>query len=394
MLRQWAAMLFCGLLFWSGVESANGYNLRRYTFPTSSSQEAFINGAFNLSGESEDTTQTGYSFSGTATYDMFYRSLPFTYFINSRGNFAFMRATQDDADGTEGFDGLLRVRGNKYFTREHKWFAFGASKLEYRKLQSSSKADDPYWDVTAGLGYGRSIDATVLKQAIRINQDFKRFGVISSDIPEEFLQQLARVIDRQSEFRSLYGIVEYRKYWYGAMEDVIRDAGVLIEDGLGAVGLIRVQEVLAEPTGRRFHGWEVRGGGGVVLSDFSGEAGDPLASAEFDWALPYTINLQFSNSIYSRTVFAEDQSWTAGDIFQIYYELTNRLDWDNSLQAEYNVAEPLPDSWDATFTSTFIFYLENQLTFNPSLIVNYFDVDGQDSKSNWTLLGSISYRLK
>jgi hypothetical protein len=45
-------------------------------------------------------------------------------------------------------------------------------------------------------------------------------------------------------------------------------------------------------------------------------------------------------------------------------------------------------------TSTYILYIENQLTFNPSFVFNYYDDGVGDANSNWVLRGSISYRLK
>ncbi len=375
---------------------SEGIDLTRYTFPTSTSQQAFLNGAFNFAGTSADCTQTAYNLSGSATYDLSYRSLPFSYVASVLGNAAVSQSSVDGADSRDGYNVRANTRANRYFSNTQKWFGFGSVTLDYRKLQSMEEADDPYLDVTAGLGYGRTIDATVLKQAVRLNDDFKRFNVITGDIPDEQLLELARVIDRESEFRAEHGVVEYKKYWFEAMEQVIESAGVLREGGLGAVGAIRVEEVLAEPTGRRYHGWEARAGVGVVLSDYDGEAGDPLASLEFDWSRPVSMELQLNNNAYMRTVFEDDQTYTIGDVFQIYYEITNRIDWDNSLRGEYLMmtADGAEDALSMVFSSGFILYVENQLTFNPTFILSHTDPGVTDAITDWQLLGGISYRLK
>jgi hypothetical protein len=388
------AFLLVGVLL--SFQQAYSIDLTRYTFPKSISQEAFVNGTFNVNGTSEDSTETGYNFGGTASYDLFYRSLPFSYQLNANGNFTLSKATAEGAESEDAYDFRLKTRANKYLSDEGKIFGFGEANMEYRKLSAMDEADDPYVDVTAGVGYGRSINATVYKQAYRMAQDFKRFGVVTKDIPEKTLLELARIIDREGEFRSRYGTVEYRKYWYEAMEEVLKNAGVISEEGLGAIGVLRIQEVLDEPTGLRFYGWELRAGAGVVVSDFDGESGDPLLTLNFDYARPISLQLQLNNSAYYSSVFEDDPVHKIGDIFQIYYEISNRIDWDNTLEAEYLIptATGAENSMSLDFSSTYILYIENRLTFNPSFLLHYFDDGVNDAQTNWAVLGSISYRLK
>ena len=141
-------------------------------------------------------------------------------------------------------------------------------------------------------------------------------------------------------------------------KNVLKESSVLTEDGLGAMGVIRIQEVLKEPTGLRFYGWEARAGVGVVLSDFNGKSGDPLASVEFDWSRPSSINLQFNDNFYANTVFNKDSTgmYNIGNSFQVYYEMSNRIHWDNTLKAELRLrgAENSHDSNSLNFSSTFL----------------------------------------
>jgi hypothetical protein len=388
-----AAAVLCASCWSTGAQAID---LTKYTYPTSTSQEAYVNGTFNVNGTSIDTLETGYNFGADARYDLFYRSLPFTYSLNGIGSFSLNKAQEEGAERQDAYNVRLRTRANKYFSNESKVFGFGETTAEYRKLAAQDDADDPYWDVSAGLGYGRTIDATVMKQAYRMAQDFKRFGVVKSDVPEATLIELARVIDRQGEFRSQYGPVEYRKYWYEAMEEVLKKAGVLAEDQLGAIGVLRIQEVLDEPTGRRYYGWELRAGGGVVISDFSGEQGDPFVDVNFDYSRPVSLALQLNNNAYYSTVFQDDPVHRIGDVFQVYYEVSNRIDWDNTLAVDYLMptANEAENVLSLNFTSTYILYIENQLTFNPSFVFNYYDDGVDDAKSDWALRGSISYRLR
>jgi hypothetical protein len=397
-MRHFLLALFAAslLLVLTTPEAHALVNFTKYTFPTSTSQSAYLTGNFNLSGTNADSTQTGYNLSAVANYDLFYRSLPFSYNFNMLGNVVSARSIADGAKSQDAYDVRATTRGNKYFAEDRDWFGFGAATFEYRKQLGVDTTDDPYADVSAGVGYGRTIDATVLKQAWRMQEDWKKYGVIKSDLSDDQLIALARVIDRKSEFQSRYGSVEYRKYWYEAMEEVVRGAGVLSGPNLGAMGIIRIQEVLDEPTGRRITGWDARVGGGLVLHNFNGKKGDPFASAELDWSRPLSIDLQLNDNFYSRAVFADDMSYLVGDYFQVYYEITNRIDWDNSVRAEVNIPTVTGAKTDVSgnFTSSFLFYLENRLTFGPSFVVNYHDNGVDKALTNWSLLGSITYRLR
>jgi len=375
-----------------------GISLTDYKFPESTSQEGYLNATFSTENNSADTTQVGYNLGGSARYDLFYRSLPFTYQLNSSGNFSVARSTTDGAESEDAYSFLATTRANKYFPRASlpNLFGFGSARLEYRKLAAQDEADDPYADVGAGVGYGRTIDATVLKQAMRMNEDFRKYGVISRDIPDRTLLELAGIIEREDEYRSKHGEVEYRKYWYEDMEEAIRKSGVLSGETLGAMGLIRIQEVLDEPTGNRFYGWEARAGGGVVLSDFSGESGDPRLSVEFDWARPYSLQVQLTNNAYMNTVFTDDRVYNLGNIFQVYYEVSNRIDWDNRLTLNYSIptADEAENILSLNLSSSYIFYIENQLTFTPGFVFNYLDNGVGDGEWDWKLNGSINYRFR
>lgn len=375
-------------------------SLTEYKFPESTSQQAYVNGTFNSGGDNSggaatDTTRTRYNLGANASYDLFYRSLPFTYTINTLGNASVDRGPAQGATTEESYNVDFRSSANKYFSDVSDLFLTGDTHFEYQKLAGAS-ADDPYWDVTAGAGYGRTIDATVLKQAIRMNEDFKKYEVISRDIPDAALLELASVIDRQGEYRSRYGPVEFRKYWYEDMERVVAESGVLEGDDLGAIGLIRIQEILDEPTGRRFYGSEISGSVGVVISDFTGSSGDPLAKGILKWARPVDIDLQLTNIAEVTTVFQDDQTYDFNDVFRVYYELSNRVDWDNALEVDYLVqtAATAENITTMNFTSRYILYIENQLTFNPSFTANWVDDGSGDAAWDWAVNASVSYRLR
>jgi len=371
-------------------------SLLDYTFPTSTTQQAYLNGTFNAVGNSSDTTQVGYNVGGSGTYWLALRSLPFSYNISGAASASNSRGTADGAETENSFDVNAATNLDKYLSNAVKVFVYGGASVDYRKLAFQDSADDPRVDVEAGMGYGRTINATVLKQAVRMDEDFQKYGVTTAGLSDDALLQLAAIIDRESEFRSTYGNVEYRKYWYGEMEKVLAAGGVLARETLGAMGVLRIQEVIDEPTAQRWHGWSARVGVGARLSDYNGESGDPNLVARLENHLPIGMVLQLSNRLSLSTVFADDMVYNLQENLRVDYEISNRVDWYNGLTVNYDMvtATGAEDLMGAIFNSTFIYYLENRLSFSPELQVRYTDNNVVDPEWDWAILGGISYRLK
>lgn len=378
------------------TETSYAISLTDYTFPESRSQEAYVNGVFGAVGNSTEDTEVGYNLAGSASYRLNLRSLPFSYNLGVSGNFSLDKSTVEDSESEDAYNISATTTADKYFKDDSDLFGYGSIALDYRKLAVQDEADDPRIDLEIGVGYGRTINATVLKQAIRMNEDFKKYDVITGNMPDKALLELARVIDRESEFRSQYGSVEYRKFWYEEMEQIVRESGVLTGDNLGAIGIIRIQEVLDEPTAQRWHGWAVRGGVGYRISDYDGNSGDPSLSARFDWTRPASIRLQFTNNASFSTVLEDDPVHSLQELFRVDYELSNRIDWYNSFQVNYDIltADGAENVLQLNLRSTYIFYIENQLSFNPEFQYQYVDDGINDADWNWAIGGSISYRLK
>jgi len=379
-----------------GATGAQAVKLTDYKFPVSTSQEAYVNSLLNVAGQSADTTEVAYNFGGSANYRLNFRSLPLSYDLSLLGNFSVVKGSEEDSDTKDAFYLMASTTADKYLREDRDYFVYGAGSIEYRKLASQDDADEPRIDLEGGVGYGRTINATVLKQAIRMNEDFLKYGVIKSDMPDQTLLDLAAIIDRESEFRSKYGNVEYRKYWYEEMETVVRESGVLSGDSLGAIGILRIQEVLDEPTAQRWHGWVVRGGVGARVQDFDGESGDPRLTVRFDWTRPSGIELQFTNNAAYSTVFEDDPVHTLSDVFRVDYEISNRIDWYNSLALNYDIptTDGLENILRLDLKSTYFFYIENELAVSPEFQYSFVDDGFGDSEWNWTFLMSFTYRLR
>ena len=114
--------------------------------------------------------------------------------------------------------------------------------------------DRPSVDLTIGVGYGRSINATALAKAVRIEDFFLAEGLIFEQLPKETMIELGHIIERSSEYEDVNG-TRYENYWFEDMENAIGKSRILGES-LGAIGILRMREVLfQERINDRFYGW-------------------------------------------------------------------------------------------------------------------------------------------
>jgi hypothetical protein len=376
-----------------------GISLTDYQFPESSYQEVYLDAALNQGNSSGDSVQVSYN--GLARLDgkVIYRSLPFEYAITGYGAFNFERGAVEGEDAESAYDAYLNVIGKKYLQgmANDKFFGFGEASGHYRKLMTMEEADDPRVELLAGVGYGRVIDATVLARAIRINEDFRKFDIIRTDIPDETLIEMAQIIEKESEYRSKYGPVEYKKYYYDDVVKVLKDAGVL--DEMPPMGVIRIEEILdpvKEPMSVREHGWVVRAGVGAVVSDYDGEAGDPYLQATGEYTRPLGIRLQFSDKLQYSTVFEDDPSHNIANTLAYTYELSNRVDWYNTwnLAFYHPTADGLDDTITNNLSSTFRFYVANLWDLAATFTFAHSKYGDEDGVWNQGLSVLIRYRLR
>jgi hypothetical protein len=264
----------------------------------------------------------------------------------------------------------------------------------------SDDADDPYAKLGIGAGYGRVIDATVLAKAMRSIEDLQKYGVITRELSDQGYLKFAEIIDKEEEFKSEYGAVEYEKYWFEAMEEVLRAEGILAEDALGAMGVIRVREILInEPFSVRKHGWIARGGLGFVLSNFDGSDSDPSLDASFEYAYPYTYRLQIIERAAYSTILSDDIVHQISNALSATYEVSDRIDWEN----RWTLGLTLPTESGAkniisnNLSTTFRYYISNKINFDTTLSFNHLDDDMKDNGNDdleTTLFAGITYRIR
>ena len=153
-------------------------------------------------------------------YKKFYSSLPFAYFIDALTSASYFRQLDSERTGT--YDMNLDIQVQKYFRETNKFFYFVSPDALMRK-----GFDRPQSDVIIGLGYGRFINATALRKAVRIEDFLFEEGVISDFLPKDTMIALGQIIEKEAEYRNIYGSRTYLSYWYEDMSSEIDKTGLV-----------------------------------------------------------------------------------------------------------------------------------------------------------------------
>ena len=272
MLKQRVYVLLAAVLvlfggFISSNVSAQNVSVTDYQVPVSAADRLLIDFSMNHATSGSDATTSKGNIGGI--YKRFYDSLPFGYSIDIIGS-----GLVDKNIVTDEYNTNYQVNGDagvkKYLMQNS-----AALKDLFGSVRASSNMlkdyDQPASSLTVGVGYGRFIEATDLAKAVRIEEFLIKEGELSDHLPKEAILEISKIINREGEYRDKYGDT-YEKEWYQDMETVMRESGLLKEDGLGAIGILRIEEVLErEDIADRFYGWDVTLG------------------SKFDITLPFTV---------------------------------------------------------------------------------------------------------
>jgi len=332
-----------------------------YDVPNSTAQQLRLSGNYAYAGQEGDTqTNDG---SASLVYNRFYNSLPFAYDQTFNGVGSTGRTAAGKQKHQYNFIAESGVR--KYYRPEGNLFYSVDG-----RVTGNSALDRPAIEVTPGVGYGRFIRVTTLAQAVRIEQFLLREQVIKGDLPKETMVELAQIIERRSEFETEYGD-RYRVHWFKAMEQAIVKSGRFAGDGLGAVGVLRVEEVLfQERINDRFIGWDVRSGVRFELltADKALDRQDPSLSLRIRYSRPVNWRSQFDINGQYTSPF---NGGFGGDVFTVtgvanyLFELTNKIDYTaTNIVTATRQDDNLEASISEQFRTGFMFYLENYINLN------------------------------
>jgi hypothetical protein len=377
----------------------NNIQLTDYKVVEGSYTDAYLNAGLTLEGGNQD--QTSYDAYIGANTNILYTTAAYAWSVNGIANGAWSRGPNDTDDAVHNYDAFISTKFDKYLFNDDTWFGYGSADIGYRKQSTASKADDPFLKIGAGMGYGRIYDATPLAKAMRIVEDLIGYRLIKANISEKAVLDMAKIIDLEDEFISKYGSNEYKKYWYQAMENSLKKSHALIGDNLGTFGIVRISEILdTQKVAPRYHGWKVRAGLGKIISNYDGESEDPTFDVGFEYDVPMGHEAQFTENALFSTVLNSDSNliYTAQNQMTYTYEISDRVDWENTWQLGYDAYDEGDNVMNNTLSTGFRYYLANRLTYN--LTFSMAKTDGTNGQSvetpDWDtkFYTGLTYRLK
>ncbi|QTA79515.1 Uncharacterized protein dnl_17860 [Desulfonema limicola] len=396
-MKKKVISLLIGILMIIPV-SAMAIELTDYIDPDLQYQDAELAASFYLKDGNQD--QANYQGAFRLDYDMEYSTLPFKWEAYATGKTDFSRGGNEEDSSDKNIDVFAWTQARKYLDDYKGLFGFGRLDLGIRDLEGNDD-DDPYAKITAGAGYGRIITATPLMKTVRCVEDLKKYGIISSEISDDTYMKIASIIAKENEYKSKYSLIEYEKYWYEDIEKAFKEAGVLQNDYLGAMGIIRIQDILTdEPVVRRKHGWEVGAGIDYLISDYAGNEGDPGLSAYFEYAKPFGFKWQFVDRAEYSTLLVDwefgDASHNLSNRAALDYEMTDNIDWENWFDFKITIAteDDVDDAYRTQLGTAFRYYISNTINARTGLTFDHFDQgDNEDDEVDTRFFFEIIYTI-
>jgi len=372
--------------------------LTDYTNPDSFFQQAFVTGQFNMKSGNQDQT----SFNGNALgdYEINYSTLPFVWGVIGDGRLEVNRGKEEDSSTEKSYDFFVRGAADKYIDPNGLLLGYGAMELGYRKAMGANSADDPFVKLGGGIGYGRVINATPLAEVLRFVEELNEYGLLNKGLSDNTYLELAAVVAKEEEYKSKHGLQDYKLYWIDDLEKVMQKAGILKNNTLGTVGVIKIQDVLInERISIRKHGWIAKGGVGYIASNYDGSDSDPSLDASFEYALPFSHEFQLIELARYSTILSGDITHHLSNRVSATYEVSDRIDWENVW--DIDLLLPTEDNANDLIThnlsSSFRYYISNLIDTNVTLSFTKVDDDisgnGNDDVDT-TLFFGIRYRLR
>ncbi|MBF0379076.1 MAG: hypothetical protein HQK72_16585 [Desulfamplus sp.] len=378
--------------------SALAIELTDYLDPNYKYQDAELGLQFNMSDGNQD--QMSYNGNGSLTYNMEYSTLPLKWDVDLKADTDFSRGGDENDSSRKNLyiDGDTTVK--KYLGDYTGPFVYGGLVLGVRDLEGSDD-NDPKIKVSAGLGYGRITTATPLMEAIRCIEDLTKYGLIAGEVQDEVYLKLADVIAKEAEYKSRYSKREYEKYWYEDMEIVLKEAGILRNETLGALGIIRIQDILTyEQVLRRKHGWEAGVQLDYLVSDYSGEDDDPGMGIYYEYAKPFGLKWQLIDRVGYSTILVDgefgDSAHTIENKFELSYEMTDKIDWENiwTLDIILESDSDADDTYLNSLDTGLRFYLSNTIDAKTGLQFTHKDKgDNEDDRVDSRLYFEMIYTI-
>ena len=360
-----------------------------YTEATSSYEDAYIDGSFSADGGNQG--QSSYDADLSVSYDRVFSSPNRNIGVTAGADGSVGRGDTKGAGSSSTFSANVSATADNYFRPGSKgafWYGSGA-------LGALKDADNVYSKVGVGLGYGRVVNVTPMAKSMRLIEALGEQGALKATPSKATYVAVANIIGRENEYKSKFGLASYDQHWIADIEKALM-AGGQVAGGLRAGGVIKANDVLQnEFISTRRHGWLVRAGLGVVLSNYDdSDGGDPSLDLAGEYHLPLDNQTQFSNVAALSTIYGDDDTgYNVYNNMTLTKEITDKVDWENSWLLNHSKAgdDAGVDSTQNTLSSAFRYYLDNQLDLK--IIAKATKTKGLDDVDTSLNMG-VSYRLR
>ncbi|HCR17047.1 MAG TPA: hypothetical protein DIU35_06150 [Candidatus Latescibacteria bacterium] len=387
-----ALMLGLAILILSraGSAAAQNVSVSDYEVPISRADILRIDAfSFNYVTEGEEAVvQTG---DLTVVYKKFYESQPYAYSIDLNGGTSFNKDNINDK-WTGNLLPQLKTNFKKYRTKQgNLFFSWGTDSRHDVFWGTGRSFDRPMVDMTVGVGYGRFINATALRKAVRIEEFFLDEGIISEHLPKGMMIEFAHIIERESEYKEIHGN-RYQNYWFEDMLAEIEKSGQV--HGEIGYGLLRMQEVLfKERINDRFYGWDLTAGVQFeVLTPFEGQdRRAPALSFNFRYSRPLSWSTQINTDLNADTPFSGDfgRVYNISQDTDFIYEITNKVSFTTFHTFRINKRSGMDARLSTSISIAFNFFIENKI--NLALSESITTVEGEPFRQSFNV--GLSYRI-
>ena len=365
-----------------------------YQEATSSYEDAYITGNFNLNSGNQD--QASYDLDLTIDYEKVFSSPSRNIKLDFLGIGSRSRGPQKNDPTQSDYQASGSVTMDSYFQPNSKGtFWYGKAEAGVKKGQK-----DPFSKLTGGMGFGHVVNVTPMARSIRLIQGLRKRGSLTRDPLNITYQNIATIIDKEGEYVSKYGSNDYEEYWIEAIEKELKKSGFVKGKGdLGARAILKSYTILVkERISTRKKGWLARAGIGVVLSNYDGGDSKPVLEIGAEYHHPINNVAQFSNeAVYSATFDDNNNGFNFNNTMSLTYELSDRVDWENQWKLDHSKSDISNNITSNTVSSSFRYYLNNQLNFDVTAKLHDTEDNIRNNNNDEldkSLTMGITYRLK
>jgi len=366
-----------------------------YTEATSAYQDAYLTGQFNAT-DGNGHSQTAYNANLALDYDRVISSPNRNLGLTFNADGSISRGSAAGASSDSNYLATGGVTADNYFRPNSKGlFWYGSGEIGIKK------SADTFSKIGVGLGYGRVVNVTPMAKAIRLIEALREQGSLTANPSKATYLKIAQVISREDEYKSKFRLGNYEQQWITDIEQELVASGQ-VRGSLSAAGVIEARDVLInEGISSRKYGWLVRGGLGLILSNYDGtDGGDPSLDIGAEYHRPLSNDTQFSNVAKFSSIFGDDDTgYRLNNNMSLTHELSDKIDWENTWLLDYSKAGDAggQDLTTNTLSSTFRYYLNNQLDLTATAKASNTDDDINNNGNDDTDLSfnvGASYRLR